>query len=174
MLCCILLTCRGTSSAKHWKNNLQYGLKEIDFLKLHLHEVDEADNLGDGGYIDLAAHGVDSESDFSDDDNDYDNCDDIDGRQQNFEEIKNNTEYNIRPPSHRRGRIPFRRERRIRKKKGLQHHNPVEVVADTVREVGGVVLGATSTVVGATTGLLTAAVAHTPIINKTVQAFVHR
>lgn len=163
---------RGTSSTKHWKNNFQYGLKEVDFLNLPALDVDETDGLNVAGYIDLAVHEVDSsESSDSDDDDDADdNSASLHGDHGDLE--RNDSAPIVTAPGHVGS--PRRKRRKRRGRSRPDDHNPVVFVADTVREVGDVVIGATTSVVDATTGLLTAAVAHTPIIRKTVKAFVHR
>mmetsp|Transcript_13950 Transcript_13950/g.25988 ORF Transcript_13950/g.25988 Transcript_13950/m.25988 type:complete len:637 (-) Transcript_13950:393-2303(-) len=173
----IIVSFRGTSSTKHWKNNFQYGLKEVDFMKMQLPHIDESDKLEEAQYINLDVH-CDSESDSESGSDDEDNefpC--HDSFSMSEKGTSGDVEYaSVAQDSQSFGhnRSPQRKKRKSRRrKKRSDDHNPVDFVADTVREVGGAVLGATSTVVDATTGLLTAAVAHTPIISKTVKAFVH-
>ena len=147
-------------------------------MNLPLSAVDQTDNLDAAQYIDLALHGVDS-SDSSDSDSDedfsYANNDSSHEGTTDVENTPGTLNASARH-NHNLNHSPSRKKRKKRKVKTRleEHNNPVVFVADTVREVGGVVLGATSSVVGATTGLFTAAVAHTPIISKTVKAFVHR
>jgi len=148
-------------------------------MNLPLTDIDDTDNLDVAQYIDLAIHGVDS-SDSDSDGGDEEDCD----RDEDVN-LADSTSVNASAGAlsgdvERGYHSPMRKQRRRRKaskkrsRSRSEEHNPVVFVADTVREVGGAVLGATSTVVGATTGLLTAAVAHAPILNKTVKAYVHR
>ena len=151
-------------------------------MSLPLPDIDETDNLDVAQYIDLAMHGIDSSDDdsgSSSDDDEYD-LNSEHGNESVCEDsgdIENAT-LNVGSHSGKGSHSPSRRRRRKRGRRSRsrrsEEHNPVVFVADTVLEVGGVMLGATSSVVGATTGLFTAAVAHTPIISKTVKAFVHR
>lgn len=138
-------------------------------MKMQMPHIDESDQLEEAQYINLAVHGVDSDS-SSDSEAEGDD-DSKDGVHVTDVDVGDVEMAGVTPLTStvRKKRRPHKRG-----KKRSEDHNPVVFVADTVREVGGVVLGATSTVVDATTGLFTAAVAHTPIISKTVKAFVHR
>jgi hypothetical protein len=158
-------------------------------MNLPLPDTDATDNLDEARYIDLTLHGVDSsESESDSDDDGYEYNDDADkflhtGKDtatvvdsvhgEERRDVENARGYSSPVRKPRKRRKASKRRSRSRSEDN-NNPNPVVFVADTVREVSGVVLGATSSVVGATTGLLTAAVAHAPIINKTVKAYVHR
>ena len=157
----LVVSFRGTTSKQHWKNNLNYGKKDVDLIAMDTSILDAVDGLEVTGVIrpeieNLTAGDFDSEDDDANDDED---------------EEDNNDNVNEIGEDHRSS---FGRKESLQVGGARDDRTSILVGGSEFVNQGVQILGKATTTVGKTVGIvLVSAAKITPVLGGLVKPHVH-